>query len=147
MALGKRSSKAEKVELLSNVSLFSDCGQSELSRIASSMEEIRVEPGTVLTKEGEPGEEFYVVAEGLAEATIEGNKVGSIRPGSFFGEMALLDQGPRVATVTTALPSRLLVLQAKAFAKLVKDYPSVALKIMRGLAERLRAAETPAETH
>ena len=147
MALGKRSSKAEKVELLSKVSLFSDCSKNELSSIASSMEEVRVEPGTVLTEEGEPGEEFYVVAEGLAEATIGGNKVGSIRPGSFFGEMALLDQGPRVATVTTTLPSRLLVLKAKAFAKLVKDSPSVALKIMRGLAERLRAAETPAETH
>jgi CRP-like cAMP-binding protein len=138
----KRSSKAEQIELLGNVSLFSECSKKELGQVASMMEERRVESGTELTREGEEGDEFFVVAEGLADASIAGRKVGSIRPGSFFGEMALLDQGPRVATVTAKLPTRVLVLDAKGFARVVRDSPSVALKVMRTLAERLRKLET-----
>jgi CRP-like cAMP-binding protein len=137
----KRSSKAEQIELLGNVSLFSECSKKELGQVASMMEERRVESGTDLTTEGEPGDEFFVVAEGLAEAVIGGKKVGSIKPGSFFGEMALLDQGPRVATVRAKLPTRVLVLDAKGFGRIVHDSPSVALKVMKTLAERLRALE------
>jgi CRP-like cAMP-binding protein len=138
----KRTSKAEQIELLGNVSLFSECSKKELGQVASMMEERRVESGSQLTREGEDGDEFFVVAEGLADAIIGGKKVGSIKPGSFFGEMALLDQGPRVATVRTKLPTRVLVLDAKGFATVVRDSPSVALKVMKTLAERLRALET-----
>jgi CRP/FNR family transcriptional regulator, cyclic AMP receptor protein len=138
----KRSSKAEQIELLGNVSLFSECSKKELGQVASMMDERRVESGTELTREGEEGDEFFVVAEGLAEAVVGKKKVGSIKPGSFFGEMALLDQGPRVATVTAKLPTRVLVLDAKGFGRVVRDSPSVALKVMKTLAERLRALET-----
>ncbi|MEY2567736.1 MAG: hypothetical protein QOE35_2265 [Actinomycetota bacterium] len=138
----KRTSKAEQIELLGNVSLFSECSKKELGQVASMMQERRVESGSLLTREGEDGDEFFVVAEGLADAVIGGKKVGSIKPGSFFGEMALLDQGPRVATVTAKLPTRVLVLDAKGFARVVRDSPSVALKVMKTLAERLRALET-----
>jgi CRP-like cAMP-binding protein len=138
----KRSSKAEQIELLGNVSLFSECSKKELGQVAAMMDERRVESGTQLTREGEAGDEFFVVAEGLAEAVVGKKKVGSIRPGSFFGEMALLDQGPRVATVTAKLPTRVLVLDAKGFGRVVRDSPSVALKVMKTLAERLRALET-----
>jgi len=138
----KRTSKAEQIELLGNVSLFSECSKKELGQVASMMDERRVDSGVELTREGEPGDEFFVVAEGLADALIGGKKVGSIKPGSFFGEMALLDQGPRVATVTAKLPTRVLVLDAKGFARVVRDSPSVALKVMKTLAERLRALET-----
>jgi CRP-like cAMP-binding protein len=138
----KRSSKAEQIELLGNVSLFSGCSKKELGQVAAMMDERRVDSGTELTREGEAGDEFFVVAEGLAEARIGGKKVGSIKPGSFFGEMALLDQGPRVATVAAKLPTRVLVLDAKGFGRVVRDSPSVALKVMKTLAERLRALET-----
>jgi CRP-like cAMP-binding protein len=138
----KRSSKAEQIELLGNVSLFSECSKKELGQVAAMMDERRVESGTELTREGEEGDEFFVIAEGLAEAIIGKKKVGSIKPGSFFGEMALLDQGPRVATVTAKLPTRVLVLDAKGFGRVVRDSPSVALKVMKTLAERLRALET-----
>ena len=137
-----RASKREITELLSKVSFFSGCSAKELSRLASRVEERRVDSGTTLVAEGEAGDEFFVVAEGLAEASIGGKRVGSIRPGSFFGEMALLDQGPRVATVTASVPTRVLVLDARGFADVVKEQPSVALKVMRGLAERLRAVES-----
>ena len=138
----KRSSKAEQIELLGNVSLFSECSKKELGQVAAMMDERRVDSGTELTREGEAGDEFFVIAEGLAEAVVGKKKVGSIRPGSFFGEMALLDQGPRVATVTAKLPTRVLVLDAKGFGRVVRDSPSVALKVMKTLAERLRALET-----
>ena len=137
----KLGSKAEKVELLSNVALFSECSKKELNDIAGAMEERRVQTGDVLAREGEPGDEFFAVAEGLARASVDGTDVGSIRAGSFFGEMALLDGGPRSATVTAELPTRLLVLDSKSFGKLVKQSPSVALKIMKGLASRLRELE------
>ena len=113
----------------------------ELNVIAGAMDERRVQTGEVLAREGEPGDEFFAVAEGLARASVDGTDVGSIRAGSFFGEMALLDGGPRSATVTAELPTRLLVLDSKSFGKLVKQSPSVALKIMKGLAARLRAVE------
>ena len=138
----KRTSKAEQVELLGNVSLFSECSKKELGQVASMMDERRVDSGTELTREGEEGDEFFVIAEGLAEAIIGKKRVGSIKPGSFFGEMALLDQGPRVATVTTKLPTRVLVLDSEGFGRVVRDSPSVALKVMKTLAERLRALET-----
>ena len=137
----KLGSKAEKAELLSNVALFSECSKKELNDIAGAMEERRVQTGTVLAREGEPGDEFFAVAEGLVRATIDGSEIGSIRAGSFFGEMALLDGGPRSATVTAELPTRLLVLDSKSFSRLVKQSPSVALKIMKGLAQRLRELE------
>jgi CRP-like cAMP-binding protein len=95
----------------------------------------------VLTKEGEPGDEFYVVAEGMAEASIKGRKVGTIPAGSFFGELSLLDRGPRTATVTAELPTRLVVLNAKDFGAVIDDVPAISLKIMRGLAGRIRQAD------
>src|SRR5438132_13183924 len=139
-----KSTKKEITELPSNISFFSGCSGKELSRLASRVEERRVDSGAVLVAQGDAGDEFFVVAEGLVEASVNGKKVGSIRPGSFFGEMALLDQGPRVATVTAAVPTRVLVLDARGFADVVKELPSVALTVMRGLAERLRAVESAA---
>ena len=141
MPLRKPTTAPDRVELLTKVSLFSECNKKELAQIAAATRETNVASGTVLVEQGARGDQFFVLAEGLAWVSIDGKKVASIKPGSFFGEMALLDQGPRTATVTAELPSRLLVLDARSFAALVKENPSVALKIMRGLAERLRAAE------
>jgi CRP/FNR family transcriptional regulator, cyclic AMP receptor protein len=123
------------------VSLFSACSHRELLAIAAHTREIRVPSGTDLTVEGESGDEFYVLAEGLAWATVGGERVGSIRPGSCFGEMALLDGRERAATVTTQLPSRLLVLGRGGFHSLIRGYPGVTEKVLRILAERLRAVE------
>ena len=111
----KRKSMNTKVKLLSGVSLFSVCNKRELSRIASLVDEIDVEPGKVLTREGDSGWEFFVVADGRAQATRSGRKVGSLGPGSFFGEMSLLDQGPRFATITAETGMHLLVLDSPAF--------------------------------
>jgi CRP/FNR family cyclic AMP-dependent transcriptional regulator len=141
----RRKSKDAKVELLRGVSLFSGCSNRELSRIAALVDEIDVPAGRVLTREGEPGREVFVVVEGQARVTV-GNRawIAPLAPGSAFGEISLLDQGPRSATVTAETEMCLLVLDSRSFSALIAEVPSVARKVMRGLAERLRMAEREA---
>jgi CRP/FNR family cyclic AMP-dependent transcriptional regulator len=136
-----RKNKDTKVRLLSGVPLFSACSRGELGRIASLVDQLEVPAGKVLAREGDPGWEFFVVCEGRATATKRGRKVGSLGRGSFFGEMSLLDEGPRSATVTAETDMQLLVLTSRSFSDLIADNPSVSRKLLRGLAERLRAAE------
>jgi CRP/FNR family transcriptional regulator, cyclic AMP receptor protein len=141
-----RKNKDAKIRLLSGVSLFSACTRGELGRIASLVDQVEVPEGKILAREGDPGWEFFVVCEGRAKATKRGRKIGSIGPGSFFGEMSLLDEGPRSATVTAETDMQLLVLTYRSFSALIGDNPSVSRKMLRGMAERLRGAET-APTH
>ena len=84
----------ERVKLLSGVWLFERCTKTELAAIARMATPLNVEPGHVLATEGTPGEEFVVVVEGTASATSRGKEIGQVGPGSFFGELALLDGGP-----------------------------------------------------
>jgi len=134
------------VRLLGDVALFRLCTRRELDRIASLAEEIEAPEGKVLTREGEPGWEFFVVAEGHATAHRGSRKVATIGPGSFFGEMSLLDEGPRSATVTADTDMHLLVLSSRSFSQLIDEVPAVARRILRGMAERLRDSEQ-APTH
>jgi CRP-like cAMP-binding protein len=145
MAL-RRKSKDAKLRLLGEVTLFKPCRKSELARIASLVDEVEAPQGKTLTREGEPGWECFVVAEGTATARRGGRKIGEIGPGSFFGEMSLLDQGPRTATVTADTDMHLLVLSSRSFSNLMYDVPSVAQRILAGMAERVRTSEN-APTH
>lgn len=135
-----------KVDVLKNVWLFSACTNKELSRIASMVDEADVSEGAVLTKEGAVGHEFFAVASGKATARLRNKKLASYGPGDFFGEMSLLDQGPRSATITADTDMTLYVLDGRSFGNLIERYPAVARKILRGLAQRLRKAEK-APTH
>ena len=136
-----RSTKGNKIKLLKNVRLFSACNDKELGRIASLVDEVKVEKGRVLTKEGSPGGEAFIIAEGKASATLRKKTLASYGPGVLFGEMSLIDHGPRSATITADTDMHLLVLDPRSFTSLLDDVPSVARKIMRVLAERLRAVE------
>ena len=144
MAFG-RPSRDAKIRLLGGVALFSSCAKHELRRIAALVDEIEAPKGKTLAREGETGVEFFVVVKGTATARRGGRKVATIGPGSFFGELALLDQGPRAATVTADTDMQLLVLTSRAFSSLL-DNRSVTRQILRGMAERLRSAER-APTH
>lgn len=130
-----------KVELLGRVPLFSTCNRNELKRIASLADEIEVPEGRILCKEGHPGREMFVLAEGHARATLRRKKLATYGPGAFFGEMSILDHQPRSATITTETPARLFVVDMRSFGQLLEDAPAVAKKIMRGIAQRLRAVE------
>lgn len=135
------------MELLSEVALFSACNKSQLRRIASLVDRIDVPEGKVLTRQGSPGQQCFVIAEGQAKATMRGRGSASLGPGSFFGEMSLLDHGPRSATVTAETDMHLLVLGSREFYSLLVDAPTVTRQIMRVLAERLREAERPQPHH
>jgi CRP/FNR family cyclic AMP-dependent transcriptional regulator len=144
---GFRRGKRSKEELLANVRLFSTCNKRELARIASLVDEVDAPKGKVIVKQGDPGRECFVIAEGKARATIRGKGSQVLGPGSFFGEMSLLDQGPRSATVTAETDMHLLVLGSREFSSLVNEVPTVAVRMMRGLAERLRGAERAQPQH
>lgn len=132
----------ERVELLRDVWLFERCSTSELAAIARLVTSLAVEPGTVLATEGTPGHQFVVVVEGTASVLIHGSEVGQIGPGMFFGELALLDGGPRTATVRALTPIQALVLDRSAFDELVdRAIPSVARRMLVTLAQRLRSEQ------
>jgi CRP/FNR family cyclic AMP-dependent transcriptional regulator len=130
-----------KVQLLAEVPLFANCTKKELSRIASLADRVRVEAGRVLTEEGKPGKEFFVVEEGSARVTVRGKKRATLGPGDFFGEMALLDQGPRSATVASEGPMSLYVIGQREFIRLLDEVPFVARRVLTGMAKRLRSLE------
>jgi CRP/FNR family transcriptional regulator, cyclic AMP receptor protein len=146
-ARGFRKGRDAKLELLGNVRLFSPCNKRELARIAALVDEVEAPKGKVLVRQGDTGQECFVVVEGKAKATIRGKGTAVLGPGSFFGEMSLLDRGPRSATVTAETDMRLLVLGSREFSTLINEVPPVAVRIMRGLAERLRSAEPRQPQH
>ncbi|HYH28533.1 MAG TPA: cyclic nucleotide-binding domain-containing protein [Actinomycetota bacterium] len=130
-----------KIEILSKIPLFEHCTPKELELIGQLTDQIDASAGEVLTREGQPGREFYVVLDGKAKVTIEGREVASLGQGDFFGEMAIIDQGPRAATVTAETPMQLYVVDHRPFWTMVQESPSVAQNVMRALAHRLRVAE------
>ena len=123
------------MELLEYVPLFAECSKRDRKRISNWVHERTVPAGTVLTREGEPGGEFYVVAAGLAHAEVAGCRVGSIPPGTPIGELSLLDDRPRTATVVADLPMRLLVFDVEGFRRLLDGMPGAARRI-RTIAEK-----------
>jgi CRP-like cAMP-binding protein len=133
--------KNAKVELIRKAPLFSNCSKRELEEIASLADEIDFPEGKTLIKEGERGREFFVVIEGTVDVRQKGRKLKPRGGAECFGEMALILDAPRMATVTTTSPVRALVLTDRAFRSLVERSPDIQLKILRSLAERL-APET-----
>ncbi|HET9730012.1 MAG TPA: cyclic nucleotide-binding domain-containing protein [Acidimicrobiia bacterium] len=135
-------SKKAHIEALRSVWLFERCGGKELSTLASNVTTVSVPAGKVLAREGDLGREFFVLVSGKVEASRGGVSVRTLGPGSFFGEMALLDRQPRTATVTATEPCELMVLTTQAFVGVIDTMPSVDRKMLTVLAERLREVES-----
>ncbi len=129
--------KDVKVEMISHVPLFATCSKTELRKIASLADEIDLPAGTRLTKEGASGKEFVVIVKGGADVVRRGKKLRSLGNGDFLGEIALVTGTPRTATVTTTEPTRALVIAAPAFRTLLRNTPSMQLKVLDALASRL----------
>jgi trk system potassium uptake protein TrkA len=131
-----------RVQLLQGVWLFNGCSDVEIGRIAALTVPRSVATGTEVTREGDPGSEFFVVVEGDAVASVEGKKVGTIGAGGFFGEMALIDGAERVATVVASSPMQLLVLSRDDFNEMLSmAMPEVAPKLLAVVGARMRAIE------
>ena len=128
-----------KVKLISKVPLFAGLSKQQLGRVASIADEIDLPKGKVLMREGDRGREFFVLLEGEAEVRRKGRKLATRRAGEFFGEIALLSDLPRVATVTATTPVRALVIRDSEFRGLLSQTPQIALKVLQAVAERLPA--------
>lgn len=133
MRLGKNA----KIDLLKQVPLFAGCSKAELREVALSTDEIDLRDGHVLTREGRPGREFFILVEGTASVTQDGKEVAELRDGDWFGEIALLTHRPRTATVTATSPVRVLVLTDRAFRRVVETMPRIALKVLASVGQRL----------
>ena len=129
--------KNAKIELIKRVPLFAGCSRHELQEIASLADELDLPAGTNLTKEGAIGHEFVVLAEGAADVRRNGRKINSLGEGDFVGEIALVTGRARTATVTTTEPSRLLVITASSFRKLLRSTPAIQSKVLEAVARRL----------
>lgn len=130
------------MEALAEQPVFARCSKKELEAVARIGTPILIEPGYVLTREGRRGYEFFVILEGNASCTINGETVNHLEAGDFFGEVALLHGGTRSATIVAETPMKVIVIDSREFSGMIGDAPSAARQIMGKLAERLRNAET-----
>jgi CRP/FNR family cyclic AMP-dependent transcriptional regulator len=132
--------KDSKVAAMAHVPLFSRCAKGELRRIAKLADEVDLRPGRVLTREGARGREFFVLLEGKAEVRSNTRLLPSLGPGDFLGEIALISDEPRTATVTAITPIHALVITDRAFRDLLRKAPAIQGKILTAVASRLRAS-------
>jgi CRP/FNR family transcriptional regulator, cyclic AMP receptor protein len=126
-----------KVQALKRAPLFAGLSRKELVLLARLTEDLEVPAGKVLCREGETGQEFFVIVDGKAEVTRKGEHVATRGGGEFVGEIALLEETPRMATVTAKTALRLFVMTRKDFRGLVAQNPSVEGKVLRALARRV----------
>jgi CRP-like cAMP-binding protein len=134
--------KDAKIDRLSQVPMFSACSRKDLGIIARHADELHVDAGTTLVKEGDAGREFYVIVEGKASVTRAGREIAVLGPGSYFGELALLDGQRRDASVTVTTPADILVLGTREFATVLEDVPQITRKLLAGMARRLHDLDT-----
>jgi CRP-like cAMP-binding protein len=128
-------------ETIARVPLFAGLEKREIQRIASSFKERRFGAGSTVASEGQSGAGFFIIPQGSANVTIEGQERGSLGPGDYFGEIALIDDGPRSATITAETDMTTYGLTAWEFRPIVESDSSVAWKLLQALAAKVRAAE------
>jgi CRP/FNR family transcriptional regulator, cyclic AMP receptor protein len=128
-----------KIECLKRAPLFSDLSRRELVEVARLADDLEVEAGAVLAREGEIGREFFVVVDGEVEFTRRGRPLKVDGPVEFFGEISLVEHTPRLATVTAKTPLSFFVLGGREFHKLMDDNPRIERKVLQALARRLLA--------
>ena len=131
----------EKIELLRTVPLFAELGNRELERISTLADIIDLPAERRIMSQGERGAEMFVLVEGNARVERDGASLGDRGAGEVLGEIALLDGGPRTATVTLTEPSRLLVLARREFHALMDEFPDVRLHVLETVASRLRSLD------
>ena len=129
------------VDLLHRVPLFSDLEQKELQQVAKSFKERTFSPGDTIASEGTGGIGFFVIADGKAKVSVHGEERASLGPGDYFGEIALIDDGARTATVTADSELRCYGLTSWEFRPLVETDSRIAWKLLQAMAKRLREAE------
>jgi CRP-like cAMP-binding protein len=128
-------------ERLRSIAMFSACTNQELDLVASRLSEHRAAAGEVLVTEGQTGRELFVIIEGSVTVSTPGRALAELHAGDFFGEIALLDDGPRTATVVAKTDVVLDVSSQREFTEMIIGAPSMTRKLLIGVARRLRAAD------
>ena len=128
-------------EVISRVPLFSALEPRELERIADAFKERRYSAGETMASEGQKGVGFFVIAEGTASVSVAGDQRGSLGPGDYFGEIALIDEGARTATIVADTDLTCYGMTFWDFKPVVEADGRIAWKLLQALAGKLRAAE------
>jgi len=132
-----RLGKDGKVELIRKVPLFSKLSKKELEQVAHIADELDLPNGKLMAEEGDRGREFFVLLEGEADVTKGDKSINTMREGDFFGEIALVTQMPRTASVRATTDVRVLVVTERDFGALLKHSPEVSRGVAEALAERV----------
>jgi CRP-like cAMP-binding protein len=138
-------SRDSHIDHLGSVSLFAACSKKELQAVDRASDEVHLAAGKALCEQGSIGREAFIILEGTAEVVRNGRKVATLGSGDCFGELALLDHGPRTATVTATTDLDVLVVGAREFASILDDIPAISHKMLKALAARIR--ELDAKTY
>ena len=128
-------------ELIRGISIFASLDDRSIERLAGEFIERSFEPGQEIAHEGEGGLNFFVVDEGEAKVSVQGDDVGTLKNGDSFGEIALVDKSARTATVKATTPMRCYALPVWSFRPFAQEHPDVSWALLELLAERLRTAE------
>jgi CRP-like cAMP-binding protein len=131
----------QRMHRLQGVPIFSACTKKQLRAVARITEVVDAAAGTVLTRAGEPGRDFFLIYEGRAAVEVSPRRRARLGPGDFFGEMSLLDGEPRSATVVAETDLRLLAIKSQNFWNLLTEVPEITQAILVSLSRRLRGAE------
>ena len=134
----------EKLDLLQRIPIFSGFDRRRMERLGMLADEVHVSAGKVLMRQGDIGSDMMVVVRGSVAVERDGNRLNTLGSGDFFGEIALVDGGPRTATVTTEEPTTLLVITHRDFHSMMDEFPEVADQVMNALANRVRHLEPDA---
>jgi CRP/FNR family cyclic AMP-dependent transcriptional regulator len=122
---------------MAEVPVFSRLSRGELNRVAKIADEVDLRAGKVLTREGARAREFFVILEGTADVRSNTRLLPQLGPGDFLGEIGLVTDCPRTATVTAVTPMRALVITDRAFRELMRRFPDMQRKVLETVAARL----------
>jgi CRP/FNR family transcriptional regulator, cyclic AMP receptor protein len=145
--MAKTKTKPELNALLRTVPIFSTCNEKELSAIAATVKEVDFPAGKVICEEGQTGVGLHIIVQGETKVQVGGSERARLGPGAFFGEIALLDGGPRTATVIAETPVKALSIVIWDFKALLESQPNLALKMLEEVCRRLRATNEYSLTH
>ena len=129
-------------QTLARIPIFSECSRKELKAISKLVTPVEVKAGKELTRQGDPGREFMIIASGTATVIRDNEKVASRGPGDFFGELAVLAGVPRTATVVADTDMTVEALNRQEFSSLLDESPILAKKILVGAVQRLYENDT-----
>ena len=128
-------------EFVARVPIFAHCTAEEIAAITGVAQEGFFQPGQIIVTQGTPGQAFYLILAGRVEILRDGVSLGAFGPGDFFGEMSLLDQAPRSATIRALDNTQCIMLSSWDFKSLLERHPSIAIKLLEVLSRRLRVAD------